>query len=182
MGRLRGAVSSFLDLGTYVHVLRRSHFWAYAHVKERRLATIGTNVSIAPNVSFRNGERVSIGAGAHIGEHAIIWAGDSTGRVSIGAKALFGPHVTLTASNYGIEQGAFVMDQSKVERDIVVGEDVWLGANVVVVAGVTIGDGAIVGAGAVVTKDLPANCIAGGVPARVIGHRPPADELLDGEP
>ena len=45
-------------------------------------------------------------------------------------------------------------------------------ANVVVLAGVTIGDGAVVGAGAVVTKSLPPNCVAGGVPARVIAERP----------
>jgi acetyltransferase-like isoleucine patch superfamily enzyme len=64
------------------------------------------------------------------------------------------------------------MDQPKIERDIVIGDDVWLGANVVVLAGVSIGDGAVVAAGAVVTKDLPAQCIAAGVPAKVIGMRP----------
>jgi acetyltransferase-like isoleucine patch superfamily enzyme len=45
---------------------------------------------------------------------------------------------------------------------------VWLGANVTVVPGVTIGDGVMVGAGAVVTKDVPANAIAAGVPARMV--------------
>jgi len=54
---------------------------------------------------------------------------------------------------------------------VLIGNDVWLGARVVVTAGVTIGDGCIVGAGAIVTKDLPAESIAAGVPARVIGQR-----------
>ena len=105
----------------------------------------------------------------------MIWAGNTTGRVVIGEKCLFAPNVTLTASNYGIVQGEVaIMDQPKVEQDIVVGDGAWLGANVVVVAGVTIGEGAVVAAGAVVTRDVPAQSIVGGVPATVIGVRPEA--------
>jgi acetyltransferase-like isoleucine patch superfamily enzyme len=51
---------------------------------------------------------------------------------------------------------------------IVIGREVWLGASVTVVPGVTIEDGAIVGAGAVVTRDVPANAIVAGVPAKLI--------------
>ena len=51
---------------------------------------------------------------------------------------------------------------------IVIGRKVWLGAAVTVVPGVPIGDGAIVGAGAVVTRDVPANAIVAGVPAKLI--------------
>jgi acetyltransferase-like isoleucine patch superfamily enzyme len=173
MPRLSGAAQSLLDLRTYLHAFRLAHFSSYSHVRQVRRLQLGDGVSMAPNVSFRNAERISIGAGSHLGEHSVIWAGNSTGRVVIGEKCLFAPNVTVTASNYGIVQGdVAIMDQPKDERDVVIGDGAWLGANVVVLAGVTIGEGAVVAAGAVVTKDLPAQCIAGGVPARVIGTRP----------
>ncbi|NQX29245.1 acyltransferase [Microbacteriaceae bacterium VKM Ac-2854] len=161
---------------TYLQALKLLHFAAYSHADQVPRLNRGADVSFAPNVSFRNAERITLGAGTHIGEHSVIWAGNSSGRISFGENCLLAPNVTVTASNYGIVQGTPVMDQPKIERDIVIGRDVWLGANVVVLAGVTIGDGAIVAAGAVVTKDLPANCIAGGVPAKVIGQRPLAGE------
>ncbi|KQM82783.1 DapH/DapD/GlmU-related protein [Agromyces sp. Leaf222] len=175
MPKLSGAARSMLDLRTYLHAFRLAHFSSYSHVRQVRLLQLGEGVSMAPNVSFRNAERISIGAGSHIGEHSVIWAGNSTGRIVIGEKALFAPNVTLTASNYGIVQGdVAIMDQPKIEQDIVIGDGAWLGANVVVLAGVTIGEGAVIAAGAVVTKDVPAQAIAGGVPAKVIGERPTA--------
>jgi acetyltransferase-like isoleucine patch superfamily enzyme len=168
----RNVFRSLLDPRTYLHALRLAHFSAYSHVQQVRKLNRGDDVTFAPNVSFRNAERIQIGAGSHIGEFSVVWAGDSIGRVVLGEKCLLAPHVTITASNYGVDQGEFVMDQPKIERDIVIGDDVWLGANDVVLAGVSIGDGAVVAAGAVVTKDLPAQCIAAGVPAKVIGMRP----------
>lgn len=53
-------------------------------------------------------------------------------------------------------------------KPIVIEDDVWLAANVTVCGGVTIGKGSIIGAGSVVTRDIPENVIAAGVPCRVI--------------
>ena len=60
------------------------------------------------------------------------------------------------------------LSQLPFKGDTVVGNDVWIGRESVIMPGVQIGDGAIVAAGAVVTKDVPANTVAAGVPARII--------------
>ncbi|MES2439812.1 MAG: acyltransferase [Verrucomicrobiota bacterium] len=148
------------------------HYYGYSHVRPRAEMTKGEGTSMAPNVSLRNGSRIVLGRDCHIGENCFLWAGDSTGRIEMGDHVSLAPAVFITASDYQFVAGLPFREQPKRERDIRVGNDVWLGAGVVVTAGVTIGDGCIVGAGAVVTKDLPAGCIAAGVPAKVIGQRP----------
>ena len=55
-----------------------------------------------------------------------------------------------------------------VPAPIHIGKNVWIGANATILAGVTIGDDTVIAAGAVVTKDVPGNTVAGGVPAKVI--------------
>ena len=182
MKRMLRALGSLVDPRIYLHGLRVLHFYGYAHVSQVRKLTRGADVSFAPNVSFRNAERITLGAGTHIGEYSMLWAGNASGRIILGEKALLAPRVTITASNYGIARGVPPMEQPKIEQDIVIGSGTWLGADVVVLAGVTIGDGAIIAAGAVVTKDVPADAIAGGVPAKVIGWRPDAASSADREP
>src|SRR5690606_2817865 len=112
-----------------------------------------------------------IGRDCHLGERSYLWAGDTTGRIIIGDYVSLAPEVFITASDYQFVAGRPFRQQPKRERDVVIGNDVWLGARVVVTAGVEIGAGCIVGAGAVVTRNLPPNSIAAGVPARVIGQR-----------
>jgi acetyltransferase-like isoleucine patch superfamily enzyme len=165
------AIASVCDPRCYLHLFRLVHYYGYSHVRPRLRLRAGEGTGIAPNVSLRNGERIRIGRGSHIGERCFLWAGDSTGRIDIGDHVSLAPGVFITASDYQFVAGLPFRDQPKRERDVRIGNDVWLGAGVVVTAGVAIGDGCIVGAGAVVTKDLPAGSIAAGVPARVIGAR-----------
>lgn len=56
-------------------------------------------------------------------------------------------------------------------KGITVGNDCWIGNNVIILDGVNIGDGVVIGAGAVVTKDIPANSVAVGNPARILKER-----------
>lgn len=165
------AIRSFLDPGTYLQVFRLLHYYNYAHVQPRRRLTIASGARIAPNVSIANGERITIGAGTKVGERCHLWAGDSTGQITIGERCRLAPEVFVTASDYQFEPGMPFIDQPRNEQDVVIGNDVWLGARVFVAAGMTIGDGCIVGAGSVVTRPLPPNSIAVGVPARVVKMR-----------
>ncbi|MDD7138981.1 MAG: DapH/DapD/GlmU-related protein [Clostridium sp.] len=58
--------------------------------------------------------------------------------------------------------------RSTISKPIVLGKNVWIGAGAIVLPGVTIGDNSVVGAGAVVTRNIPANTVAAGNPARVL--------------
>jgi len=62
-----------------------------------------------------------------------------------------------------------------------VGHNVWIGYGACILRGVTVGDNAIVGTGAVVTRDVPANAVVAGVPARVIRMREVPRRLAFGE-
>ena len=71
----------------------------------------------------------------------------------------------------GWEMFTPTLDELPLKGDTVVGNDVWIGQNVTVMPGVHIGDGAIIAANSVVAKDIPAYCVAGGNPCRVIRQR-----------
>lgn len=87
--------------------------------------------------------------------------------ITIGDDTQIGPHVQLLTPTHPIEP---VARRSKVEAaaPITIGANVWIGGGAIVLAGVTIGDNSVIGAGAVVTRDVPANVVAVGNPARVI--------------
>lgn len=88
-------------------------------------------------------------------------------RITIGDDVQIGPNVQLLTATHPIEPGPR-RDKWEGSRPITIKNNVWLGGGVIVLPGVTIGENTVVGAGAVVTKDLPANVVAVGNPARVV--------------
>jgi acetyltransferase-like isoleucine patch superfamily enzyme len=170
--RAPAALGRIVNPANWAHALMLVNFYGYAHVQQRKLIQAGPGLRMSPSVSMRNGQRITLGREVHIGERSCLWAGDTHGRITLGDNALLGPEVFITASNYSVDAGKPVMYQDKIEADVVIGADVWLGVRVIVLPGVEIGDGAVVGAGSVVTKSLPAQCIAVGSPAKVVGWRP----------
>lgn len=105
--------------------------------------------------------------------------------VTIGDYCDFGPNVTIVTPGHPMlsseRRSIHRCDGSDVyvcwARPVHIGNDVWLGANVTVCPGVTIGDGCVIGAGSVVTRDIPPNSFAAGVPCRVIREITEADSV-----
>lgn len=86
--------------------------------------------------------------------------------IYIGDFTMIGPNVTLATANHPLapelrEKGY------QYNLPIHIGKNVWLSSGVIIVPGVTIGDNSVIGAGSVVTKDIPENVLAFGVPCRV---------------
>ena len=107
---------------------------------------------------------VTIGDYTRIGIHNTI-----IGPVCIGNHVNLAQGITITALNHNFEDASKRIDEQGITtKPVVIGDDVWIGANAVILPGVTIGNHCVVAAGAVVTKDVPDNCVVGGVPAKVI--------------
>lgn len=103
-----------------------------------------------------------------IGDHVFINAGckfQDQGGIVIGDGALIGHGVVLATLDHDLDPEK---RQQLHPAPIRLGKRVWVGANATITSGVTVGDNAVIAAGAVVTKDVPANTVVGGVPAKVI--------------
>ena len=87
------------------------------------------------------------------------------GGIEIGASSLIGHNTTIATLNHDFNPDKRAnLHPSPVK----IGKNVWIGSDSTILPGVEIGDGAVIGAGSIVTKDIPANSIAVGNPARVI--------------
>jgi acetyltransferase-like isoleucine patch superfamily enzyme len=170
-----------------VRLLRRRYLTPYG----RRLKLDGL-AFIGPDVVLQIGKhaRIELGRWSWIGHGTKIRSHE--GVVSIGAKTVLGQECTISAFQHvsigrecviadrvmliDFDHGAVEVDrpvrqQGIYKRDVRVGNNVWIGYGACILRGVTVGDNAIIGTSAVVTRDVPANAVVAGVPARVIRMR-----------
>ena len=144
----------------------------YAHQDggEVRLGE-GVHVYRGTIIEIGRGGSVIIGDHTHIQSHCNIKG--FLGSTIIGRNVQIAPHCGFSPYEHSFEDlDANIREQGITSSgDIVLEDDVWLGLNVQVLDGVRIGRGTVVGAGAVVTKSLPSDSVAVGVPARVIRRR-----------
>jgi acetyltransferase-like isoleucine patch superfamily enzyme len=119
-------------------------------------------------IRIHEGE-VRIGAKTVMGQECTISAYQ---RVAIGHECVIADRVMLIDFDHGVvEVERPIRLQGIYKRDVQVGNNCWIGYGACVLRGVTIGDNSVVGTSAVVTKSLPENAVAAGVPARVIRMR-----------
>ena len=112
---------------------------------------------------------VSIGAKTVLGQECTISAYQ---HVSIGRECVIADRVMLIDFDHGmVEVDRPIRHQGIYKRDVRVGNNVWIGYAASILRGVTVGDNAVIGTGAVVTKDVPANAVAAGLPAKVVRKR-----------
>ena len=105
--------------------------------------------------------------------------------VTIGENVFFGPNVSLLTPihplrwqdrNPYVKQDGTLTDK-EYAKPITIGDNCWIAGNVTICGGVTIGDGCVIGAGSVVTRDIPPNSLAVGVPCHVVREITEADSL-----
>jgi acetyltransferase-like isoleucine patch superfamily enzyme len=155
-------------------------------------------------VFFGRRLELQIGRRGEISFGRFVWIGDGSkircheGRVEIGQKTVMGQECTISAyqrvrigEQCVIADRAMFIDfdhgvveverpirvQGIYKRDVEVGSNVWIGYGACILRGVRVGDNAIVGTNSVVTRDVPANAVVAGIPARIIRMREVPTEL-----
>lgn len=131
---------------------------------EQLLGSVGEGTEIRPPFYVDYGSQITIGARcfANFGLVAL-----DVAPITIGDDVQIGPNVQLLTPTHPVEPEPR-RQKWEAAKPIKIGDNVWLGGGAIVLPGVTIGDNTVVGAGSVVTRDLPANVVAVGNPARVI--------------
>lgn len=141
---------------------------------------IRNNVTLYGTLSSQSRGKIILGNNTRLGRNSVI---RSVNKVCIGDFTAIADNVVITDNDNHPKNAKF---RRKMKLDslggdmrlwkhsdnapIVIGENVWVGENSRIQKGVTIGDNAIIAAGSIVTKDVPANSIVAGIPAKVISY------------
>ena len=137
---------------------------------------LGNNVTIAKFTSIQcTGVIHELGTGVTIGDNSAVGAYSflgGQGGITIGNNVIMGPKVNIFSENHGFDDLSLpIRLQPTTRKGVVIDDNCWIGANSTILDGVHIGQGCVIAASSVVTKDLPVNSIAAGIPARVIRQR-----------
>ncbi|MFI5025402.1 MAG: acyltransferase [Solirubrobacterales bacterium] len=174
------------------------------YLRRRFLTTAGRRWSTDGLLFLGRGLELEIARGARVEFGRFVWLGDGSkvrcheGVVEIGEKTVMGQECTISAyqrvrigAQCVIADRAMFIDfdhgvveierpirsQGIYKRDVEVGSNVWIGYGACILRGVRVGDNSIVGTNSVVTRDVPANAVVAGIPARIIRMREAPKDL-----
>ena len=162
----------------------RSHVWNVprrTHIIKKLIPNHGKNFFFMQTFRCEYGFNISFGDDLFVNFDCIFM---DVAPIKIGNGVMFGPRVSiatpvhpLLAEERIIQQYPDGYHDIEYAKPVTIGNNVWVATNATICGGVTIGDGAVIAAGSVVTRDIPPNCIAGGVPCKVIRYLDENDRL-----
>lgn len=180
-----GSVQGMVFIGRGVNIILASKLvlgknfsigdYSYLNCYSKYGVRIGNNVTIREFAWLQltsrldnPGESIVIGDDTYIGPRCSLGAGAP---LRIGKRCQIGGGVSFIAENHNFLGEGEIFGKGVTKKGIEVGDDCWIGNNVVILDGVKIGSSSVIGAGSVVTKNVPDNCVAYGIPARVVRNR-----------
>ncbi len=153
---IRRGLDSRIELGHHVQIISSSWRSSTANCTRSKLRTFYSSASII------------------IGNHSGMTGGAIVARsktIRIGDRCMLAPNVTIMDSDFHIAwppERRYDTWETDIDADVTLEDNVWVGMGTIILKGVTIGENSVIAAGSVVSRDIPANCLAGGVPARVL--------------
>ena len=210
MDKVRVALFRSLIFFSRNRMLTPKYAGLFGRYLRRRLFTApGRRWTTNGPVFFGKRLQLQTGHEARLSFGRFVWIGDGTkircheGQVEIGDKTVLGQECTISAyQRVRIGAECVIADRTmfidfdhgvvEVERpirsqgiymeDVIVGSNVWIGYGACILRGVKVGDNSVIGTNSVVTRDVPANAVVGGVPARVLRMRGAPKDLKWDDP
>jgi maltose O-acetyltransferase len=130
------------------------------------LGRIGAGAHFEPTFRCEFGFNIELGDNFYANFDCIMLDG---GGITIGNAVLLGPRVSIYTTNHALDPTERTAGACAAKR-VVIEDAVWVGGGVTINPGVQIGRGSVIGSGSVVTRSVPADTVAAGVPARVLRH------------
>lgn len=134
-----------------------------------------------PNIRVEYGSNVKFGKNFYMNYDCMLL---DVAKIIIGDNVMFGPRVILATPMHPFLAEERIMQDYpngfyniEYAKPIKIGNNVWIASNVTICGGVTIGDNTVIASGAVVTKDIPSNVLAGGIPCKIIRQLNEDDRL-----
>ena len=156
---------SKIIIGDHVKLGNLLRITAYS----RSELSIGAECKLGEFVRFTVGKdsTLSLGDKTRFTQGCILRSGDEH-KLIVGSMVTVGEYTSIRGTDHEFKkEGIPILEQGSWSKDVVIEDDVWIGSRVMIMPGITIGSHSIIAASAVVTKSVPTNSVAKGIPAKI---------------